>query len=216
MTQNRLTYWSVIFLIVPKIAYLGRDIEDAIRLNFLTQDKTDFSKEMAKENDVNAINTTVIMHNMILDICHNSTPEKGIYLSENYLNQIDAIKKFNYDHIYFNKRLEPFKNYTALVISELFKTLLNAYKEEETIYEIEDQAKYYPELMGAFSKWLAPYCTLDFPNGYWANEISQKGKNDKIYGLLETKEIYIQAIIDYISGMTDPYAIKVFNELLAY
>ena len=201
---------------MPKIAYLGRDIEDAIRLNFLTQDKRDFLKEMAKENDENAINTTVIMHNMILDICHNSTPEKGIYLSANYLKQIDAIKKFNYDHIYFNKRLEPFKNYTALVISELFTTLFNAYKEDDTIYEIEDQAKYYPELMGAFSKWLAPYCTLEFPKEHWANQISHNSENDKIYGRLENKEIYIQAIIDYISGTTDRYAIKVFNELLAY
>jgi len=65
--------------------------------------------------------------------------------------------------------------------------------------------------MGAFSKWLARYCTID-----WNQEISQNSKNDKIYGNLETKEIYIQAIIDYISGMADNYVIKVFNELLAF
>ena len=40
--------------------------------------------------------------------------------------------------------------------------------------------------------------------------------NVKIYGKLETKEIYIQAIIDFISGMTDRYAIELFNELIEY
>ena len=33
---------------------------------------------------------------------------------------------------------------------------------------------------------------------------------------IETKEIYAQAIIDYISGMTDRYAVEIFNELLKY
>ena len=41
-------------------------------------------------------------------------------------------------------------------------------------------------------------------------------KNKKIYGNIETKEIYAQAIIDYISGMTDRYAEEIFNELLKY
>ena len=41
-------------------------------------------------------------------------------------------------------------------------------------------------------------------------------KNYKIYGCLETKEIYVQAIIDFISGMTDRYAVEVYNELLKY
>ena len=40
--------------------------------------------------------------------------------------------------------------------------------------------------------------------------------NKKIYSKLETRELYIQAIIDYISGMTDRYAIEMFNELLEY
>ncbi|MFQ9414151.1 MAG: hypothetical protein ACLR1Q_08255 [Ruminococcus sp.] len=37
-----------------------------------------------------------------------------------------------------------------------------------------------------------------------------------MYGNLETEEIYAQAIVDFISGMTDRYAVTVFNELLHY
>ncbi|MEQ8154363.1 MAG: HD domain-containing protein [Clostridiaceae bacterium] len=205
------TWEGCVVKIADKVAYLGRDIEDAIRLNFLPKENMEFLKQMAKENDENAINTTVIMHNMIIDICNNSTPDKGIYLSKKYLKQINEIKNFNYEHIYLNKRLNPFKNYARLVILEIFTALLEEYKGEETLCKLDRQKEHYPELMGAFSKWLARYCTID-----WNQEISQNSKNDKIYGNLETKEIYIQAIIDYISGMTDSYAIKVFNELLAY
>ena len=40
--------------------------------------------------------------------------------------------------------------------------------------------------------------------------------NEKIYGILGDEKTYIRAILDYISGMTDRFAIKVFNELLTY
>ena len=35
-------------------------------------------------------------------------------------------------------------------------------------------------------------------------------------GALESKEIYVQAIIDFIAGMTDRFAVKLFNELISY
>ena len=59
---------------------------------------------MARENDQNAINTTVIMHNLIIDICRNSSPEKGICLSEKYLKQINEVKDFNYRYIYITTK----------------------------------------------------------------------------------------------------------------
>ena len=51
---------------------------------------------------------------------------------------------------------------------------------------------------------------------YSEQDNNERYKNKKIYGKLETKKIYAQAIIDYISGMTDRYAIEIFNELLRY
>ncbi|MBQ6765720.1 MAG: hypothetical protein IJP50_01770 [Paludibacteraceae bacterium] len=39
-------------------------------------------------------------------------------------------------------------------------------------------------------------------------------KNKKIYGTLSTFETYQQAVIDYIAGMTDVFAVKAFEELL--
>ena len=60
------------------------------------------------------------------------------------------------------------------------------------------------------------YCDKDIvPTGN-LKDVALKCENEKIYNQLETKEIYIQAIIDYISGMTDRFAIAVFNDLLQY
>ena len=41
-------------------------------------------------------------------------------------------------------------------------------------------------------------------------------ENENIYGSLATREEYDQAAIDFISGMTDRYAVEVFNELITF
>ena len=53
------------------------------------------------------------------------------------------------------------------------------------------------------------------PNGE-LKTLALSCENQKIYQELEIREIYVQAIIDYISGMTDRFAITLFNELLEY
>lgn len=45
---------------------------------------------------------------------------------------------------------------------------------------------------------------------------TDKYENKKIYGKLEEENIYAEAIVDYIAGMTDKYAIAVFNELITF
>ena len=70
--------------------------------------------------------------------------------------------------------------------------------------------------MSSFEKWLAKYCESEIVPEGDTKKISLEAENNKIYKKLETKEIYIQAIIDFISGMTDQFAIKAFNELITY
>lgn len=75
--------------------------------------------------------------------------------------------------------------------------------------------KVYPTLIKDFLQHINQYSTI-VPGKPEVAKYVEKYKNIKIYGNLETKEIYAQAIIDYISGMTDRYAITVFNELIKY
>lgn len=212
------TWEGCVVKISDKIAYIGRDIEDAISLKFLDDVRMESLRDMARVNDAHAINTTVIMHNLINDICDNSTPEKGITLSTKFLNQLNEILSFNKQYIYSNKRFEPYKEYAEMVITQLFKTLLDAYDKKLVWENLDHLGEYYPVLVESFEKWLARYCdteSIPMPKKI-LREKAVVCKNNKIYGNLSEKKKYIQAIIDYISGMTDRFAIQLFNELLSY
>jgi dGTPase len=209
------TWEGCVVKISDKIAYVGRDIEDAINLGFLDISAQEKLLKMARLYDQKVMNSTVIMYNMIIDICNSSSPENGISLSKTFLEQINEIKNFNYNHIYGNKRLSPYMHYSELVITEIFNVLLDCYDEKHTFTALETQLQYSPILLASFKKWLCRYCESDFiPNQYIDRD--RIYDNDKIYGRLENKKIYVQAIIDYISGMTDHFAIDVFNELITY
>ena len=95
----------------------------------------------------------------------------------------------------------------ALVIRSIYDTLIESYDGDNTINKLKEKVNVYPTLIHDFCKYLKTYFSLEKDVRY---------KNKKIYGKLETREIYAQAIIDYISGMTDRYAIEIFNELLRY
>ena len=210
------TWEGCVVKIADKIAYIGRDIEDAINLGFLNEATKNELLKMAQANDERVLNTTVIMHNLIIDICENSTIEKGICLSPRFLEQINSIKSFNYQYIYKSERFEPFKEYSALVIRQIFNALMKTYAGKESWREIDEKKKYYPVLMDTFGKWLAQYCEINIVPQGDLRAVAANCENRKIYGGLADQKIYASAVIDFISGMTDRFAIKVFNELLTY
>ena len=210
------TWEGCVVKMADKIAYVGRDIEDAIMLGLLSETDLNELRKMARIYDERAVNTTVIMHNMIIDICQNSSPEEGIRLSKNFNNQLKEIKDFNYSHIYKNRRLTPYLHYSELVIMQLFETLKALYDGKHTWDGLRASHRFAPTLVTSFETWLAKYCATEIVPDGDLKRTSLNCENEKIYGLLETKEIYIQAIVDFISGMTDRFAITLFNELLQF
>jgi len=210
------TWEGCVVKISDKIAYIGRDIEDAIHLGFLDPSAKSKLLKMAQINDENVMNTTVIMHNMIIDICKNSSPTHGITLSREYSQQLQELMQFNYDYIYKHERLQPFKSYSELVIKQIFSLLFNCYDGKHSWSVFQEQNNYYPILVTYFQRWLARYCSPDIVPAGELQDLALQCENQKIYNDLSNREIYIQAILDYISSMTDRFAIKVFNELVTY
>lgn len=210
------TWEGCVVKISDKIAYLGRDIEDAMRLHFLSENDLAELSELGRANSSKAINTTALIHGMIYDICRNSSPDAGIALSEDGANLMNTIKSFNIRAIYRNKKLDAFIKYSDLVIEEIFNILLDTFDGANTLSSIQKRAKEYPATCGAFADWLTKYCDMQQTLFDTSAENAVKCANEKIYGLLDDEKVYIQAIIDYISGMTDTYAIKCFNELITY
>lgn len=210
------TWEACVVKIADKIAYLGRDIEDALRLHFLDKVALDALNNIVTSYS-NTINTTFLIHTFITDICNESNPETGIKLSQKIFDLMNEVKLFNTNYIYKNELLNPFKNYAELVLNELFNKLSSYYDDcfnfEKFIYD----EKFYPKLIKSFKEHLIIYCNSEYIQKN--NEIvidTSIYNNNKIYKSLENKETYYHAIVDFISGMTDRFAVETFNELITY
>ena len=112
--------------IADKISYLGRDIADAITLELLDEHLTELRKLLkCKKGDV--INNTVLINDLIYDLCENSSFENGLCFSDKVFNMINNIKKFNYENIYHSEKLLPSNDYFKIVITTIYNALKNAY-----------------------------------------------------------------------------------------
>ena len=213
--QHQAATWEgCVVKLSDKIAYLGRDIEDAIRLDYIKPAQLEELRDVAEIGEKKAINTTVIMHDMIIDLCENSSVEKGLCLSDKSFKQLNLIKEFNYNYIYKNKRLEPYSKYSRLIIEELFNELKGLYQGKDTVKYIEKIDFNKRKFVKGFATWLVQYIEVDESYPDWAIEIAKHCYNKKIYNNLEDEKVYIRAVIDFLSGMTDVYAINSFEELL--
>ncbi len=209
------TWEGCVVKLADKIAYLGRDIEDAKMLGYFTKQQLDELQDLSLVRKDRSVNTTVIMHDLILDLCENSDPKVGLRLSQTMSDHLNRIKNFNYQNIYNNPRLNPYKAYSELVVNQLFDYLLNLYKESDTIRFIVSQNYDGKLFVQDFALFLMAYCYPNLISGIERYEsLKDKYKNQKIYGDLSDRKIYIRAILDFIAGMTDIYAVKCFDELL--
>lgn len=208
------TWEGCVVKVSDKIAYLGRDIQDAMTLGFLSDnDMRELSLKIYNKPDLR-INTTTIIQEMIGDICRCSSPEKGLCLSDEKANQLKKIKDFNYEKIYFSRRHNPFNRYARLMLSELFEALKLLYKGEETISYIDSINFDNKPFIKVFGEFLAKYCNPVETWPDWAKGIASNTANKKIYGFLTDEKVYYRAIIDFLAGMTDAYAMKAFEQLL--
>ena len=72
------------------------------------------------------------------------------------------------------------------------------------------KSKLYKEVDEEFAYWLQDFC-FEYDS---LNNSSRRLKNNKLYDL-NKKEDYMQAIIEYISGMTDNKVINTYNKLIS-
>lgn len=217
------TWEGCVVKISDKIAYLGRDIEDALELKIINvQDMKDLGR-LARKYGHKTLNTSVIMHDFITDLVQNSSIDKGICLTPERAELMNEVKNFNTKKIYSSEKLQYFIGYSKLVIESIFNALLETYDGETTLENLVAYSGDGKELYQGFYGYIIKYCEEEFLNKhipqFIKNNRLSKGhsyQNNKIYGSLENKEIYIQAILDYIAGMTDGYAIQCYDELIAF
>lgn len=101
------------------IAYLGRDIDDAIRLKLLK--RTDIPQSIVK---VLGNSTSSIVNTCVQDIINNSYQKNYIQLSEEVYQAILELKKFNYEKIYNQSESSKEKEKLNMMFESLFVTYL--------------------------------------------------------------------------------------------
>lgn len=212
------TYEGCVVKISDKIAYLGRDIEDALSKRILEEEQKleleSIIQDLFPHKKLKDINTTSLVHLFIIDLCKNSNPDSGLCFSREYFEIMRTIKKFNYANIYSHPRLKTFEDYARLIINTIFNRLLNYYdgeNPENTIYRLNYDEKFYPLLCEHFKDWLLKYSNAS-DKEYRENK---KFLSKVIYDIKKIED-YKMSIVDFISGMTDSFSIKLFNELIAF
>ncbi len=202
------TWEACVVKLSDKISYIGRDIEDAITLGILDNHLDELYKLLDSKYTKDKINNTIIINYLITDLCENSSPEKGLCFSQDAFNLINKINEFNYKYIYNCQRIQPSNRYFNIVLTEIYSLLKSTFEQDHTLENVENLNKFYPKLYKNFLSFLNHYFDL-------GNRENLKLKNQVVFNLNNEKEFY-KAIIYFISGMTDNFAIEIYNEIIGF
>lgn len=122
-----MTLEGCVVRISDMIGYLGRDIEDAIRLNIIS--KEELPSDIVK---VLGSNNSEIVDTIVKDIIKNSFGKPYIRLSDKVYASIVGLKKYNYEHIYSKAYTkEEFSKFEKM-FNELYNSYLKALENNDT------------------------------------------------------------------------------------
>jgi dGTPase len=100
------------------ISYIGRDIEDAIRLGLIKRDDIpDVCRSVLGESN------GTIVYNLVEDLVANSLDQPNLNFSARVGDALQELKRFNREHIYENIRVKKQTSKVRLMFSLLFEKL---------------------------------------------------------------------------------------------
>ena len=163
-----------------KIAYFGRDIEDALTAHIITRKDIPerISKKLGRSNGE-------IINTLLIDLIENTAEEGIMGFSDKYYELMVAIKDFNYKHIYTSIDKSDNEKYCIDIIKALYHHLRNNYE------DIVAGRHHNLVFDKSFQRYVA---SMDY---LYNSENADK----------------TQIVIDYVSGMTDNYALASFKEI---
>ncbi len=106
------------------ISYIGRDIEDAIRLKLIK--RTDIPEECA---GVLGTSNGSIVHTLVTDIIRNSAEGPEISFSADISEALRKLKKFNLNNIYLHPEVKKNSKVIEKLFGVLFDKFLKDYQE---------------------------------------------------------------------------------------
>lgn len=171
------TLEACIVRLVDKIAYVGRDIEDAVRARLI--DMNDIPKDICEElgyTNGEMINT------LVCDVIENSYGKDCIQLSKSKGEALEKLIKENVRLIYQADKIKRYEKSAENTLEGIFLNLLDAVKDPERMKNSEIKVH---RMFYNFIKDI----------GYDSNDTDE------------------QKVIDFVSGMTDGFALSCFEEI---
>lgn len=132
--QRPMTLEGCVVRISDVVGYLGRDVEDAIRLGKI-------KKEDLPDSIISLLGSKngEIVDTIILNIINNSIGKNYIEISSSIFKAINDLKDFNYKNIYLKTDTPEELNHTKFMFEYLFETYLNdlnTKNENSSIYKV--------------------------------------------------------------------------------
>jgi dGTPase len=179
------TWEGCVVRMSDKIAYLGRDFEDAVKLRMIGRDSLppEVSSVLGNSNGE-------IIDSLVNDIIQTSLKTGSIGFSEPFYEALLVFREFNYSRIYLHELLSEYYTYFRRILFTLYEYLHSLYQRLG-----EDQKGYLGEgntLAARFGEYLAKM-----------SELYAKEKADG-----KTR------VIDYLAGMTDDFALAAVGEIM--
>ena len=107
------------------IAYIGRDLEDAIRLDVVKRSDVPASVK-AVLGDTNG----TIVYNLVTDVIRESHRRDAICLSNGVSQALEHLKNFNLDRIYLNPRIKQYSDKIRQLFELLFEKFMGDLEHE--------------------------------------------------------------------------------------
>ncbi len=179
------TWEGAVVRSADKIAYLGRDVEDAVQLKII--EKKDIPDEV-----VHVLGTTnsEIISSLVSDVIASSKEEGAIGFSDKIYHAMKVLKEFNYHNIYLNPLLSNYHRY----FERILRTLYNYLQEIFQLYGFD--VKGYQKEQNLIAVRYADYVV-------------------KMRGFYEQEnQSFVDMPFDYLAGMTDDYAMECSSEIM--
>ncbi|MGD8881599.1 MAG: HD domain-containing protein [Desulfobacterales bacterium] len=115
-----MTLEGCIVRMADTIAYIGRDVEDAIRLNLIN--RSDLPPKCVEHlGDTNG----TIVFNLVTDVIQNSFQKEYVAFSSEVSDALKQLKKFNLECIYLNPRIKTHSSKLEKLFGFLFEKYLS-------------------------------------------------------------------------------------------
>lgn len=178
-----MSYEGVGVRLADTIAYIGRDIEDAILIKFIK--RSDLPKSCT---NVLGDTNRKIMKTLIMDLLNNSLDSDIIGYSEEIFEALKRLKEFNYEQIYSRRDLYKSKSSKISYIENLTNQFELIF--EKSLKDLEEENFNAPIFKDHIEY-------IDYKN------------YSTYYEPLKNQNKLTLVVRDYISGMSDKY----FNEI---